>query len=116
MMDEKMIQLAINTIRTLSIDAVQQALKRPCEQDHAQDCRDNGHAIGQTSRTNGKGRQYAADHGEAAVGEIDEAHQAHGHGQSDRHDEQHHAGGQATEQHVGDFDNEVHAPARRTES
>ena len=55
----------------------------------------------------------AADHGEAAVGEVDEAHQPHGHRQADRHDEQHHAGGQAAEQHVGEFDDEITATRRK---
>ena len=50
----------------------------------------------------------AAEHGEAAVGEVDEAHQAHGDGQPDRHDEQHHAGGHPAQQHAGDVDAEDH--------
>ena len=54
----------------------------------------------------------AAEHGEAAVGEIDEAHQAHGDRQADRDDEQHHAGGEAAEQHAGDVDAEDHGPLR----
>jgi hypothetical protein len=55
----------------------------------------------------------ATDHGEAAVGQVDEAHQAHGDGQPDRHDEQHHPGGESAEQHVGDFDDEIHKRVRR---
>ena len=37
----------------------------------------------------------AAEHGEGAMREVDEAHQPHGDGQADRDDEQHHAGGHA---------------------
>ena len=55
----------------------------------------------------------AAEHREGAVREVDEAHQAHGDGQPDRHDEQHHPGGEPAEQHVGDFDDEIHKRARR---
>ena len=58
--------------------------------------------------------RVAAEHREAAVGEVDEAHQAHGDGQPDRYDEQHHPGGEPAEQHVGDFDDEIHKPARQT--
>src|SRR4029450_12397323 len=42
----------------------------------------------------------AAQHGEAAMGEVDEAHQAHGDGEPDRYDEQHHPGGEAAEHHA----------------
>ena len=50
----------------------------------------------------------AAEHGEGAVGEVDEAHQPHGDGQPDRDDEQHGAGGQPAQQNTGEVSDEVH--------
>ena len=52
------------------------------------------------------------------MGEVDEAHQAHGDGQADRHDEQHHAGGKPAEHDAGDVDAENHerSPERRAQA
>src|SRR5262249_54269481 len=50
----------------------------------------------------------AADHREAAMGEVHEAHEAHRDRQADRDDEQHHAGGHSTEKDAGDVDAEDH--------
>ena len=55
----------------------------------------------------------AAQHGEAAMGKVDEAHQAHGDGQPNRHDEQHHARRHAAQEHAGDVDAEDHGTGRR---
>src|SRR5262245_5946981 len=54
----------------------------------------------------------SAEHGEAAVREVDEAHQAHRDRQADRDDEQHHAGGHAAQEDAGDVDAEDHETGR----
>ena len=88
--------------------AIELRIERPLE--HGADRRGDDEADGErrderdAELVHRQHDDVAADHGKAAVGEIGKAHQAHGHRQADRDDEQHHAGGKPAEQHIGDFD------------
>ena len=59
----------------------------------------------QAEPVHGRDREIAADHREGAMGEVDEAHQAHRDRQADRDHEQHHAVGKTIEQ---DADQDLH--------
>jgi len=82
--------------------AVKPAIEKALER-HARDHR-HDHAQRRRRRErhvhvdHGHGHDVAAERGEHAVREIDEAHEAHRHRQPDRHEVQHHREGAAVEQ------------------
>ena len=85
-----------------------QALERNGDEDGAGDGEDDADGVSEAEVAGRIGRDVAADHGEGAMGQVDQPHQAHGQRQADADDEQRHAVGEGVE---GDAQRGLHADA-----
>ena len=88
--------------------AIEQPLEHSAERHGGEEAERQGRAEADMRAVHRQHDDVAAEHGESAVGEVDEPHQPHRHRKPDGDDEQHRAGGQAAQQDADEITGKIH--------